>query len=165
MKKLSLSLFFFITSGLSGLQAVNHGLPDVEKLIASKLEPEGVVFEITTWEDNSWRWAAPLLSSHTQTLREQYPNLEIVLISQGNELFDLTLKNNIRMSSEIGILKKLSKDNFDIYVAGDFAKYKRLGSKDFLPFVFVSPSGAAQLEDYISLGFTHIILEQPNVAD
>ena len=150
---------------LPGLQADGYQLTAVEALIVANSEPDGVVFEIITWEDNSWDWAAPMLQTATWQLREKYPGIEVALISHGNELFDFALKNNRPPKPAMQILQSLSDEQVDFYVSGDYAKYKRLGIKDFLPFVDVSPSGTAQLQDYINLGFSHIVLEQPNAVD
>jgi len=150
---------------LPGLHADGYRLSAVEALIAADSEPEGVVFEIITWEDNSWEWAAPMLQTATRQLRDRYPGIDIVLISHGNELFDLALKNNHPLKPAMQILQSLSEEQVDFYVSGDYAKYKKLGTKDFLAFVDVSPSGATQLQDFINLGFSHIVLERPNAVN
>jgi len=147
------------------LQADDSRLDAVQALIVADAEPGGIVFEILTWEDNSWDWAAPMLQIATRQLRERYPGIEIVLISHGNELFDLALKNSQPANPAIKILQSLSDEQVDFYVSEDYAKYKHLGTKDFLPFVDVSPSGTAQLQDFINLGFTHILLERSNAID
>ncbi len=59
-----------------GLQADGYQLTAVEALFVANSEPEGVVFEIITWEDNSWDWAAPMLQTATWQLREKYPGIE-----------------------------------------------------------------------------------------
>ena len=158
-------LVFVFALYLPGLHASGYQLIAVQALIDGDAEPDGVVFEIITWEDNSWDWAAPMLQTATRQLRDRYPGIEIVLISHGNELFDLALKNNHPPKPAMQTLQGLSEEQVDFYVSGDYAKYKHLGMKDFLPFVDVSPSGTAQLQDFINLGFSHIVLEQSNAID
>ncbi len=154
-----------LASCLPLLQADYYQHIEVEALLAADTEPDGVVFEIITWEDNSWDWAAPLLSALTQQLRDKYPNLDIALVSHGNELFDLALDQNNRSEPAMQVLQSLSDDHVDIHVCGEFARYKRLGTNDFLPFVDVSPSGQAQINDYVNLGFTRILLVAPDGSD
>ena len=161
-RHLILILLTFITADL---QAQEFRLADIDALIAAKSEPDGVVFEIITWEDNTWDWAAPKLKVLIEQLRTTYPGLEVALISHGNELFDLALEKNNQSQPAIKTLQNLSEDDVDIYVCGTYASYKHLGIYDFLPFVDVAPSGTAQLNDYIKLGFEHIVLERSNAVN
>ena len=165
MKNPILFLFIVFMFYLPNLHAGGYQLSAVQALIVADLDPDGVVFEIITWKDNSWDWAAPMLQTATRQLRDKYPGIEIALVSHGNELFDLALENNHRLNPAMQTLQSLSEEQVDFYVSGDYAKYKHLGTKDFLPFVDVSPSGSAQLQDFINLGFSHIVLEQSNAVD
>ena len=165
MKQFCQFLIFAFTVNLPILWAEDYQLAEVKALIAANVEPDGVVFELMTWEDDSWDWAAPMLQNATRQLREKYPGIDIALISHGNELFDLALQENNQSQPSIQTLQNLSNEEVDIHICGTFASYKHLGTKDFLPFVDVSPSGPAQLNDYIRLGFTHIVLEQASAAD
>lgn len=155
----------FLTSCLPVLLAGNYRLAEVDDLLLADTQPDGVVFEIMTWEDNSWDWAAPMVLALTRQLRDKYPHLDIALVSHGNELFDLALDQDNQTTPAMQSLQSLSDDNVDIHVCGSFAKYKHLGTSDFLPFVDVSPSGPAQINDYINLGFTRILLEAPDGVD
>ena len=163
MRYLYIGLFLVIC--LPAIEASEFRNGEVDALVAADTEPDGVVFEIVTWEDNSWDWAAPMLSALTRQLRNRYPDLDIALVSHGNELFDLALEQENQSKPAMQSLQNLSDDNVDIHVCGNFAKYKHLGTNDFLPFVDVSPSGPAQINDYTKLGFTRILLEAPNDAD
>ncbi len=80
-------------------------------------------------------------------------------------MFDLALNQDNRSEPARQSLQSLSDNNVEIHVCGNFAKYKRLGAEDFLPFVDVSPSGPAQINDYVNLGFTRIQLEAPHGVD
>ncbi len=165
MKRLfSIALVFIAVLALN-LQAQEYRLASVDALIAANSEPDGVVFEIITWEDNTWDWAAPKLKALIEQLRVSYPGLEVAMISHGNELFDLALEQNNQSQAAMQTLQNLSEDDVDIYVCGTYASYKHLGSNDFLPFVDVAPSGPAQLNDYIKLGFEHIVLDGSNAVN
>ena len=52
-----------------------------------------------------------------------------------------------------------------VHVDGDYAKWKRLGPRDFLDFVDVIPSAETQLADYVNLGFTRVRLEPVHATD
>ena len=55
-----------------------------------------------------------------------------------------------------------SPEDVEIHVCGEYARWKRPGSADFLDFVDVSASGSAQLADYARLGFAQVELEAPH---
>jgi len=149
----------------SGLFAADYRHKEVDRLLASGQKPDGVAFELMAWEDNTWDWASPMIESLTGQLRQKYPTIDIALVSHGAELFDLALSQNNAEVPSIKILESLSDKNIAVHVCGNYASFKGMGVDDFLPFVDVVPSGPAQLEDYIKLGFEHIVLEKPNGAD
>lgn len=143
----------------SGLFGADYRHPEVDRLLAAGQKPDGVVFELMAWEDNTWDWASPMIESFTNQLRQKYPAIDIALVSHGAELFDLALSQNNAEQPSIKILQSLSDKNVQVHVCGTYASFKGMGVDDFLPFVDVVPSGPAQLEDYIKLGFVHIILQ------
>jgi hypothetical protein len=105
---------------------------------------------------------ALLLRRYVDQLREKYPGLDIVLISQGAELFDLARRAVLQETPVLRQLAALSEEGVNIYISGDYAKWKRLGVKDF---VEVAESGSALLNGYIELGFVPIKLEPPDGID
>ena len=147
------------------LQAEDSQNAALQQLLLERQAPDGVVFEIMAWEDRTWDWAAPLLRRYVDQLREKYPDLDIVLISQGAELFDLARRAALRETPALRQLAALGEEGVNIYISGDYAKWKRLGKKDFVDFVDVAESGSALLEDYIELGFVPIKLEPPDGID
>ncbi len=137
----------------------------LERLLAENRAPGGVVFDIMTWRDRSWDWAAPLLRDYVDRLRARFPELEIALVSHGAELFELTRGDARRQRASIELLARLSAQGVTVHVDGDYARWKRLGPEDFLDFVDVAPSAEAQLADYIDLGFARVTLEPPHGLD
>ena len=147
------------------LQAAAVQNPAVQQVLHAQQQPDGVVFEIMAWEDHSWEWAAPLLRSYVDRIREKYPAIDIALISQGVELFDLSLVAALQNTPALKQLATLAAEGVHIHVAGDYARWKQLGENDFVDFAEVAVSGKALLEDYIELGFVHIRLELPDGID
>jgi intracellular sulfur oxidation DsrE/DsrF family protein len=160
--KLAGLIFCLLLSYLSSVSAQNYQNPRVDALIEANQLPDGVVFEILSWEDNSWEWASPMLRQLTDQLHEKYPGIDIALISQGVELFDLARREGKQDLPAIRQLAQLSSEGMDIHICGNYAKYKRLGVGDFLDFVDVTDSGSAQLANYIELGFEHVVIERPH---
>ena len=139
--------------------------PNLEQLLASGQQPEGVVFEIMAWQDHSWNWAAPMLQEYVERLRENYPGIDLALISHGAELFDLSRRAGLQNSPAIRRLARLGADGVEIYVDGEYARWKRLEQRDFLEFVEVVDSASAQLAAFIELGYEPIKLEPPHAVD
>ena len=147
------------------LQAGDQVDTRLQRLLAGEQRPEGVVFEIIAWQDNTWDWAAPMLRVYVDRLRAQHPGFEVALISHGAELFDLARSAGLQDKPAMRKLARLSAENVEIHVCGEYARWKRLGPTDFLDFVDVAASGSAQLADYVRLGYAHIKLEPPHGID
>ncbi len=157
-----LCLLILISFGLFG---AGYQHDAVDRLLTANRDPDGVVFELMAWEDNTWDWASPMIAAFTRQLRQKYPGIDIAIVSHGAELFDLALNRNNAAQPAIKMLETLSDQNIAIYVCGNYASFKGLGVDDFLPFVDVAPSGPAQLEDYLKLGFEPVLLEKPSGAN
>ena len=137
----------------------------VDQLISADDEPGGVVFELMSWEDNSWDWAVPMLEQFIEQLQGRFTNLDVALISHGAEMFDLSRKADKGSLPMFQRLAVLQQQGLEVHVDAAYAKYKRLGVNDFLEFVDVPDSSDAQLENYQQLGFVTIRLEQPDALD
>lgn len=134
---------------------------EVEKLLNAKEEPAGVVFEIISWDKNAWDWAAPMLKQYRKQLLAKYPDLDIALVSHGGEQFELTNDKAKKNAETFKTLKSLSDEGVNLHVCGTHSSWRDVDDSEYVSFIDVSPSGPAQINDYINLGFTHILLQQP----
>ncbi len=159
------AVFFCLLLWLGAPRAGDAGASQVERLLADDRPPDGIVFEIMTWRDHSWDWAAPRLRDYVERLRARFPGLEFALVSHGAELFELRREAGQRPRASIELLARLSAQGMAVHVDGDYAQWKRLGPQDFLGFVDLAPSAEAQLADYVKLGFTRIRLEPAHGPD
>ena len=132
---------------------------EVERLLNAKEEPAGVVFETITWDENAWDWAAPMLKQFRQQLLAKYPGLDIALVSHGGEQFELTKDKAKKNAVTFKALKSLSDAGVDLHVCGTHSSWQNIDDSEYADFIDVSPSGPAQINDYIKLGFTHILLQ------
>jgi len=151
-------LLCFTSSTLAG----TYSDSDVDQIIAKDVEPDGVVFELMSWDEDTWTWASPMLTDLSDQLRQKYPDLEIAVVSHGNEMFDLTKNNSQFHQPAVQQLAALSEDNVDIHVCGTFSGWRDIETDAYLDFIDVAPSGPAQINSYIQLGYEHIILRSPN---
>lgn len=133
----------------------------VDHLLAAEDEPDGVVFEILQDEDDALAWALPLVAQLSAKLRERFPDLPIAVVTHGREQFAL-------LSSEAGGLlsavhddaRKLRSEKIDLHVCGVHAGWDGYTPEDFPGYIDVSASGPAQINDYRSLGYEVIMLQQ-----
>ena len=163
MKSAALLVALVFSPGRALAIDINAG--SIEAVLDGTQMPGGVVFEIMAWEDRSWDWAAPLLQDYAGRLWRRFPGLDLALVSHGHELFDLALRNRGQHRDAVELLAELHDRGIDIHVDGEYARWKRLGPKDFPGFVNLTESGSAQLEDYLKLGFVLIRLEAPDATD
>jgi hypothetical protein len=70
--------------------AAGYSNDEVADIIAGSEAPAGVVFEMTSWDDRAWEWAAPLIADLRRQLRERFPGLDVVVVcgvhSQWNDV-------------------------------------------------------------------------------
>ena len=158
-------LFLSLAFGCLPSFAADYSHPEVKRIVAAGERPDGVVFELAAWGDDSWDWAAPMLQKLVGQLREAYPGLEIAIVSHGFELFDLSHRSGKRDRSSIKLLEQIADDGVDVHVCGNFAGTRFFEPEDFFEFVDVAASGPAQLEDYVRLGFTLVVLDPPDGFD
>ncbi len=134
---------------------------EVERLLTAKNPPSGVVFEIITWDKNAWDWAAPMLKQYREQLLAVYPDIDIALVSHGGEQFELTKDKAEKNATAFKALKLLSNEGVDLHVCGTHSGWRNVDESEYMDFINVSPSGPAQINDYITLGYTHILLNAP----
>ena len=156
--KISLIIFVLFSNATFAQEYKNF---EVEDLLNAKEAPSGVVFEIVTWEKDAWDWAAPMLKQYRKQLLEKYPGIDIALVSHGGEQFELT-KDKVKTNAvTFKALKSLSDDGVDLHVCGTHSSWQNVEDSEYVDFIDVSPSGPAQINDYVALGFTHILLRAP----
>lgn len=158
-----LKYFFILACGLalSPLYAVEYSSLEIEKLLQRQQAPDGVVFELISWDDRTWTWAAPMIASLRQQLRQRFPDLDVVVVSHGGEQFQLTKDHKEQQPEAIAQLQNLTEDGVNLHVCGTHSSWNDVPDTAYMDFVDVSPSGPAQINDYIKLGYEHILLRKP----
>lgn len=130
----------------------------INRIIEANEEPAGVVFELLAWDENTWEWAAPMLTDFRKQLLAKYPGLDIAIVSHGGEQFQLTKTNAAKQAEAIATLSELSTAGVDVHVCGVHSSWEGIAVDDYLDFVDVSPSGPAQINDYLKLGYKKILI-------
>ncbi len=157
-KAVILSLSLALNSYAVNVQECHH--PVVKRLIDANLEPDGVVFELVEYDKDAWDWAAPMVESLSRQLKNKYPNIDIAIVSHGNEQFQLTQQSQQENQYSISILNNLNKSGVDISVCGINSSWNNVAHSDYIDIIDVASSGPALVNDYLNLGYRRIKLQK-----
>lgn len=133
----------------------------INQLLNSQDAPEGVVFELLTWGENTWDWAVPLIADYRIQLRKKFPDIDIAIVSHGSEQFQLVKSVENQQLKAINQLRKLGDEGIDVHVCGTHSGWKDIPVTEYVDVVDVSPSGPAQINDYIKIGYIRILIDEP----
>lgn len=158
--KIKLFFLFIILSSNLFFSAISHAenaTQEVEQILTLKQAPSGVVFEIVTGAENSLQWALPKVQRHIKKLRARFPELEIAVVTHGDEQFALKTNNDKKYKKIHSLTQQLvQKENIPLHVCGTYAGWKGVSEEEFPDYVDVTAAGPATINDYISLGYTLI---------
>lgn len=132
----------------------------VEQILQQRTAPEGVVFEIVTADQNGLQWALPLTRRYIEQLRERFPGLPIAVVSHGQEQFALQAADRETQHDVHAQVQSLTGNDIPVYVCGTYAGWRGLSDEDFPDYVNVAAAGPAQINDYVALGYTRVLIRQ-----
>lgn len=139
-------------------------IPDYQKKISaildSETQPEGVVFEIINRDVLFLNWALPEVEKQSERLRQKFPDLEIVVVSHGREMFSLTRSKQMENPGLKSRLDQLVSQKIPVYVCGTYAERQGVDDSEFPENIRVAAEGPAQINDYINLGYIHVLLKK-----
>lgn len=130
---------------------------EVDRLIARKQAPEGVVFEVVDSDARALEWAVPQVRGYVKQLRAKFPKLDIAVVSHGNEEFALrrdSINDFSALHQQAAAL--VAEDNVPLHVCERYANMKGVQAESFADFVNVAAAGPTQIRDYQSLGYVLI---------
>ncbi len=134
--------------------------PTVNQLLEPGRVPDGVVFELLSWGENTWQWAAPMITNLGKQLQAKFPDIDVAVVSHGGEQFQLTRQRKQQQSQAITQLTELSKEGVNLHVCGTHSYWQGVADSDYIDIVDVFPDGPAQINNYKKLGYTHILLQR-----
>ena len=132
----------------------------IEQILALKQTPAGVVIEIVTWGGSNLEWALPRSQEYIKKLRKAFPELPVAIVTHGAEQFALTNDEKDENKEVHNLVQSLGDANVPVHVCETFAGWRGLSADDFPEYVNVAAAGPAQVNDYISLGYELIIIDQ-----
>ena len=154
----------FFTIGLftlfSSLSLASSYTEQVDAIISKGTAPEGVVFEIVSGDPEGLRWALPEAKKSIEKLRAKFPDLDIAVVTHGREQFALQKKHKERFKKVHSLTESLVKDSgVNLHVCGTYAEWHNVTEEEFAEYADVAAAGPAQINDYINLGYTKILIE------
>lgn len=153
---LTLAISFFITSNTLFAEDVDE---KIEKIIALKNAPAGVVFEIVTGSNNSLQWALPETQDYIERLHQKFPTLDIAIVTHGDEQFALKTVHKQKYKKIHSLTQQLvQKNNVQLHVCGTYAERKNVSAEEFPNYIDVTAEGPATIQDYMSIGYILIKL-------
>lgn len=142
-------------------QASGYVHSTINRLLAAEEAPDGVVFELLSWDEHTWQWAAPMITDLRNQLKVKFPQVDVAVVSHGGEQFQLTKARQQEQPQAIAQLKTLTDDGVNLHVCGTHSSWQDVPDTAYIDIADVSPSGPAQINDYIKLGYRHILLQKP----
>ncbi len=156
--------FFLMVSFLSVSPfAISSVESEINIILAHPGDPPvGVVFEVIDGEEDALSWALADIRKYAKILKKAFTNINIAVVSHGSEQFALMKKNDKKYASIHKQVKQLvNKDEIPVHVCGTHASWYREDEESFPDYVDVAPVGPAQINDYVNLGYTLVVMEKP----
>ena len=117
-----------------------------------------MVFEVINRDVLFLNWALPEVEKQSRRLHDKFPDLDIVVVSHGREMFALTSRNQSENPELKAQVDMLASQQIPVYVCGTYAERRGLSNDDFPENIRVAAEGPAQINDYIKLGYVHIVI-------
>ena len=153
MFKTGRQLLVTISFALSLLFSGAASAKTVKEILALKEAPPGVVFEILAPNPQQWQRIQPRLMDAIDSLRSAFPDLDIAVVSHGNEQFALTTENESKFPLLHQGVRDLGESGVDVHVCETFASWSNVTADAFPDYVDVAPSGPAQINNYVAMGY------------
>ena len=132
------------------------GIKQVDRIIGSGQAPEGIVFEIVSRDADRLKNLLPSVQGAVKALRARFPDLDMTVVTHGQEQFAL-MKNKQKIQSETHQrVKSLLANDVQLHVCGTFANMKGVEAEAFPDYVDVAAHGPELINDYIALGYQRI---------
>jgi intracellular sulfur oxidation DsrE/DsrF family protein len=95
-------------------------------------------------------------------LRASYPELDVVVISHGDEIMALrTRAADLYRGVHDQLARLTEEQGLVVHVCGAYARANGVDESEFADFVDVVPLATTQIEDYRAFGYVTISLEAP----
>jgi intracellular sulfur oxidation DsrE/DsrF family protein len=149
--------FFFVALLLPGL--VRAATDPVESILAGAVPPPGVVFEIVDRDPRALELGLPWVTQAAQRLKVRFPQLEMALVTHGQEMFALREDAREANPDIHRLAEGLSReDGIPVHVCGTYAGWRGLAPEDFPDYIDVAATGPVQIRNYEALDWVRVVV-------
>jgi|GEM_PF-1148290 len=135
-------------------------LQEIHRILTAE-EPDGVVFLVMDYDVEAYLWVLPRLQRYVRMMREEWPEVHLIILSHGDEIISLLEKNETKYRSfHENIQRLITTYDVDFQVCGAYAALSGIDQSEFANFVDVVPSAPSQIKDYRQLDYKIVSLEQ-----
>jgi intracellular sulfur oxidation DsrE/DsrF family protein len=143
--------------------ALQAGDTAVNDLLARDEPPPGIVFELVENDHEALATLLPQIRAHIASLRNRFPELDIALVTHGNEQFSLTRDQRETRGDLHDTIEELVRDeDVQVAVCATYAGWRDVVPEEFPDYVQVAESGPARINDFRALGYVVIRLRPPD---
>lgn len=132
---------------------------DVDAILAQAIAPDGVVFEIVEADESALEDLLPRVRIAIERIRARFPGTDFAVVSHGLEEFALQSRYQAEQQDIHKAVKSLVAEDVPVYVCETHAGWYGVSADDFPAYVNVAPSGPAQINIYLELGFQRVVIE------
>lgn len=130
----------------------------LDEILALKEAPTGVVVEVMKPGAAELQALLPEIEDAAHRIRKRFPGLPVAVVSHGSEQFALTKKSLKKYNALESGVKNLVDTDIDVHVCATHASWYGITPEDYPDFIDVSPTGPAQINDYVNLGYVMLDL-------
>lgn len=156
---------FLLAAALLLLSSPTRAAPDpVEALLARTAPPPGVVFEIVDRDPRALELGLPWVKQAAQRLKARFPELEMALVTHGQEMFALREDAQEANPDIHRLAEGLSReDGIPVHVCGTYAGWRGLAPEDFPDYIDVAATGPVQIRNYEALDWVRVVVPKAAV--
>ena len=107
------------------------------------------------------KWAIPLVRSYVDRLRTRFADLDIAVVSHGEEEFALMKYAEADFGALYRQVKALVTDKVPVHVCVGHAVMSGYSKNDFVDYVIKVPAGVETVAEYRLRGFVYIPVLHP----
>jgi len=133
----------------------------IDMLLANDTPPPGVVFDIDEWDNEALRWAIPLVRGYVDRLRARFPDLEIAVVSHGDEEFALMKYAEPDFKKVQQEVEALVADQVPVHVCAGHAVMSGYSENGFVDYVDKVSAGVVTVAEYRQRGYVHVPVTRP----
>ncbi|MGA7982759.1 MAG: DsrE family protein [Chromatiaceae bacterium] len=132
----------------------------MEAIIAAASPPVGVLFNVLEYDEDALGWMVPRIEHYVALLRKRYPELSIVIVSHGDEMFALQSSEEAQYGDVHQRVRRLAEElDVTFHVCGTYARVNGVDASEFPQYIDVVPLATTQISDYRELGYRVVTTE------